>query len=414
MAASQQRTRAQLRQSVGLRAGKIWQDNGVTSSPTDNGNAGEILDANLAFGTEDEHRGKWIWATDSAGASEQRRVLKSDPSEARLEPSVQFSATPNSSWTYELWDHGVSPTQIHEYLNQAITEADRKGAVPLTSDTFHSGGGVYAWGLSSAIAGVRFVEKRVGYVGEQVFNFDTAPSSLISQVDVTLDTEDYREGQGAAKINLGTGASAGFAIAGSTFSAVNLSGYTHMDVWMKSNVALNSSALHLRLFEGSSAKEIMFAPSLGADSWTRVNLAFSTPENNSAITSIRLTTGNSWADTNTAIIWLDDAIAYRDNAEEWSTLHHTRWSVDRDRRELRIDPGAVGYNKLQVTGVQLPSLLTTDTQIVDIDPQYVVTSALAQVYEIGGDSVRSNRAAAQAFTMKAKMKNPSNIKWVDN
>ncbi len=411
MAASQQRTRAQLRQRVGLRTGKIWQDNGVTSSPTDDGNAGEILDANLAFGTEDEHRGKWIWATDSAGASEQRRVVKSDPSEARLEPSVQFSAAPNSSWTYELWNTGVSPTQVHEYLNQAITEADRKGAVPLTSDTFHSGGGVYAWGLSSTIAGVRFVEKRTGYTGDLLTSLDGAMSSGAG-VEIQTDTADLREGAASNRVTVPAGMSTAAEVATDSFSSVNLAGLTHVEFWMKATDATTSSDFKLQLLNGSSAKETLDIPALNADSWTRLSLALQNPHDDSAITRFSLRTGTAAPSSNQ--IFLDHAIAYRDNAEEWKTLHHTFWSVDRDRRELRIDPGAVDYNKLQITGVQLPSLLTADTQIVDIDPQYVVTSALAQVYEIDGDSVRSNRAAAQAFTMKAKMKNPSNIKWVDN
>ncbi len=75
--AAQQRTRAQIRQSIGLATGKIFQDGGgVTSTPSEEAfSAGHLVDQVLAFGAEDEHRGKWVWATDSGGSNEQRRVL---------------------------------------------------------------------------------------------------------------------------------------------------------------------------------------------------------------------------------------------------------------------------------------------------------------------------------------------------
>lgn len=413
MAVSQQRTRAQIRQSIGLITDMLWQDNGVTSSPSEAApSAGKIIDQNLAFGTEDEHRGRWLWYTDSNAANDQRRVLASSPSERSLDVSVPFPVAPDSAWSYELWDGKVSPTMVHESIDQAITETTRKGSVPLTSDSIHTGGNVNAWGLSSTISGVRFVEWRHRFTGEQVTSLDDAMTAG-ANATVATDSKDVKEGSGVNVVTIAAGAGSTETLATDCFSTVNIRGYTHVDIWAKSNVTTTSSNLQVTFNEGSTVRETLGFPALNADSWTRVNLPLANPELDSAITRMVFETGSS--DGGSATVLLDDVVTYRARAEEWVTVPRDSWSLDKDRRELRLSENAgVPYAKLQVTAVQKPSLLDTDTEVAQIDPQYIVNAAASKIFRMIGEDGRANTYEALAQQQRVRMNTPSNVKWLDD
>ena len=119
---TQQRTRKQVRQSVGTTLGAINQDDGaIESTPSQaSGNAGEIVDDALAFGGADEFRGHWVVASNSASPPtvDIRRLSGSSPEARTLTPAVAFTSTPNTSWTYELWSPDVPPTLVHDFINQ--------------------------------------------------------------------------------------------------------------------------------------------------------------------------------------------------------------------------------------------------------------------------------------------------------
>ncbi len=325
---------------------------------------------------------------------------------------MPFSAAPSSEWTYELWDQGLSPTVVHDFINQSITEATRKGSVPLTSDSFHTGGNVKAFGLSSAIAGVRFVEWRRSYTGEQLTSLNDAMSSATNSTVVT-DSEDKKYGSAANVVTIAAAASSAETVATDSFSAVNMRGYTHVDLWAKSNVTTTSSTLRVQLNEGSTNRETLTLPALNADSWTRVNLTLANPELDSAISRFVVQTGAS--DGGSATVLFDDVITYRARAEDWVTVPREFWEVDRDRRELRIKPDAgVPYAKLQVTGVQKPALLENDTAISQIDPNYIINSATAKVFRMMGDEAQADRYEVLAQQQRVRMTTPSNVKWVDD
>lgn len=414
MATAQQRSRKQLRHSVGQLSGKAWMDAGaIESAPSETApSAGKIIDQNLEFGADDEHRGKWVFATDSNSSTEIRRVRASSPSERSVTVSVPFSRAPDTSWTYELWESELSPTVVHEFIDQAITEATRKGSVPLTSDSFHTGGNVRAWGLSSTIAGIRFVQWRRSYTGEQLTSLDDAMTAGANATVIT-DSEDKKEGSAAASITIAAAASSAETLASDSFAAVNMRGYTNVQFWVKSNVDLTSSNLRIQLNEGSTNRETLALPALNADSWTLVDVTLANPELDSAITRFVPQTGAS--DGGSATVKFDDVVTYRARAEEWVTIPREFWKVDRDRRELVLTADArVPYARLQVTGVQKPSLLTSDTQILSIDPGYVVNAVLAKTFRLLDERGQADRYEALAQQQRVRMNTPSGIVWIDD
>lgn len=423
------RTRKQLRQSIGLTLGAINQDDGtIESSPSGTGSsADEIVDSALQFGGTDEHRGKWVVATDSNSSVYIRRVASFTTDTAAgssytLRVTVDFPRVTDTGWTYELWDEDMPPTLVHEFIDQAFTEITRKGSVSFTSDSIHTGGNVTSFSLDSAWTGLQEVEWRNRYTGEQIASLDTAPSTANPNVSISTDTEDYREGSGSAEFTIGAGVGSSVAYGTSSFSAIDMRGYTHVEGWIKSNAAITSSHSVIKLFQGSSAKETLPLPALNADSWTWFSVALANPEIDSGITSLRFFTGSSGGSSE--VLHFDDITAHRDGAEKYRKLARKFWSVDKANRKLVIQQDAhVPYAKLQITGVRKPNLLTTDSAVSEIPANFVINSATAKALRARGDRRGNNRDASYeqadryeqlAQVQRTRMGSPNNLRWLDD
>ena len=393
---TQKRTRKQVRQSVGTTMGAINQDDGLIESvPSETGlNAATITDDALAFGGANEFRGWWVVGTDSGSSVEIRRVGQSSPEDRSLTVSVPFTiGTPSSAWTYEMWAPDVPPTRVHEFINQAITETTRKQSVSVTSDSLHMGGNIRRFNLSSEFTGVREVEYRNRYTGEQILSYDTAPTSLTSNVTPSLDTADFREGSGAAKITVASGESSGTAFAASSFASKDLSGYTQTEYWFKSNVGTTSSNFNVILLNGSSVRETLNVPALNADSWTYVTTSLSNPELDTDITVVQLATGSS--DGGSATIWADDLKGVRSGAENYRKVPRKFWDVDKENRQFFLLPDAsVPYAKFKITGARKPALVSSDSDVVEVPSEYVINSVVAKTLRARGDRTQANRDAA--------------------
>ena len=138
MPATQRRNRKQIRHSVGLLLGAVRHEGGIVeSSPSEvSQNVMKITDATLAYGADNEHRGRWIYATDASGGKHIRRAFASSRDERSITVSKAFPSLPDSNWLYELWDTDVPPGTVHEFINQAISGVTRKGSVEDVDDTF--------------------------------------------------------------------------------------------------------------------------------------------------------------------------------------------------------------------------------------------------------------------------------------
>ena len=421
---TQRRNRKNIRQSVGTTMSAINQDDGtIESTPSETGlNAATITDDALAFGGSGSHRGKWVVGTDSAGTVEIRRVGQFSAEARSMTMTVPFSGIPNSSWAYELWAEDVPPTLVHEFINQAIAEVTKKQSISITSDSLHTGGGIRRFDLSDSFTGVREVEYRNRFTGEQVLSYDTAPTSLTSNVTPTSDTADFREGSGAAKITVASGESAATAFAASSISSKDLSKYTHVERWFKSNVATTSSMFNLILLNGSSVRETLNLPAVSANVWTYMTIALSNPEIDSDITVVQEATGSS--DGGSATLWVDDLKVVRQNAEHYRKIPRKFWSLDKDARQLVFDADAhSGYSKLKITGVRKPNLVTSDSDVVEANSEYVINSVTAKALRArggrSGESRDQSQEQADRYEALAQVQRQrggvlANVRWLQD
>ncbi|MDA0232077.1 MAG: hypothetical protein O3C69_01155 [Chloroflexi bacterium] len=422
MPATQRRNRKQLRHSIGLLLGAVRHEGGVVeSSPSEaSQNAAKITDTTLAYGTDNEHRGRWVYATDAGGATHVRRVFASSRDERSITVSKAFPAVPYSTWIYELWDIDVPPGVVHEFINQAISGVTRKGSVEDVDDTFHTGGRINSFALSSNWTGVRDLNWRSGFAGQQIASLDQPLTELTANVSAVADSADFRQGSAAARLDVGAAAAANEALAEAGFTAVDGRGYDRVEFWHKSNGAITSSNLVVQLRQGSSTHESIPVPATLATQsgqWRYASMALTAPERNNAINAVRVAAGSSDGGAITA--WLDDVKLVRSNSEVWHRVPREFWRVGAASRQFTLTDDA----RLRVTGVRAPTLLDSDSQICEVDTQYVINSTAAGVMRSRSDRRGAIRDAAMqqadlyeqiAQTQRLRMNTPANIRWVDD
>jgi hypothetical protein len=412
-----------VRQSIGLLLGAARLDAGsVEASPSETSpSAAKIIDTDLAFGSENERRGRWVFATDSNSATHLRRVINSSPDERSLTVSTPFPSVPDSGWTYELWDEDVSPAMLHELMNQAISETTRKGAVQVLDESMHTGGGVNAWPLSSAWTGIKDLLWRSSYKGEQIAPLDVAMSSF-TIAEVSADSADFREGRAAAKMVIGSGATAQPVAQTASFAPKDLRGYDRLELWFKTNAQISSSNFLVQLYDDTDAMETLRIPATLGDSWTYAVLQLGNPEANSSITSLQVRTGSS--SFGSVTLWMDDVKAVQRNTEVWHTTPRDFWQVDQPARKVMLKPELrLPYAKFRAIGVRAPALLSADSDICEVDAQYVVHSAAAKALRSRGDRRGGARDAAYqqadlyeqlAQSQRLRMSPPANVRWLDD
>lgn len=424
MPVTQRRSRKQLRHSIGLLLGAVRQEAGqIESSLTETApNAVKLVDSTLAFGADNEHRGRWVYATDSTGVKYTRRISASSRDERSITVAKEFASITGSSWLYELWDADLSPEDVHEFINQGISGVTRKGAVEAVDESFHTGGKIKTFALSSAWAGIRELSWRSGFTGTPLADLDSPMTALSANVTATVDSADFREGGGAVRLEVDAAAAADEVLAEAAFSAVEARGFDRFEVWHKSNVTLTSSNLVVQLRQGSSTHESTPLPAVEADRWNYVSLEIASPEKNGALDAIRIAVGSS--DGGPVTTWFDDIKLVRSNSEVWHRVPREFWKASAARRQFTLDDDArLPYSRLRVTGVRAPALLMSDSQVCEVDAQYVINAAAAGLLRSRSDRRGTSRDVSMqqadlyeqlAQTLRLRMNTPANIRWVDD
>ncbi|MBA7599182.1 hypothetical protein ES703_06209 [subsurface metagenome] len=128
-------------------------------------------------------------------------------------------------------------------------------------------------------------------------------------VDTFQDLGDYKEGNASTRQEIDPGFSTGL-IAYENFAALDLSGATHIELWIKSGLPRNAGDLKLLLDDNNncpSPLETLTIPALIANTWTKVSVALtSLPADRTAILSVGLSAS---VDPGQCKIWVDDVKA---------------------------------------------------------------------------------------------------------
>ncbi len=429
MAVTQRRTRLQVRQSIGVATDALDMSGGsVTLAVTATSSTSNWTVGALNFGSSNEHRGKWGLATEgtsnaSSNVGLVRRISGFTSSNTQLTFNTAWPAAADTSQRFELWDEKAPPLIINELINQSVSEATKKASVPTRSIGLHTGGGVQAFSLpdGSSFSGIRDVDVRETWKGESLTTADEAFSSA-ANTTISADTSDLREGLASNRINIASGFSASTVAATDCFSAIDMAGYTHVEFWMKSNITTTSSAFQVRLGEDGTTRETLAVPAMGADSWNYHRLALSNAELDTAISRFMVMTGGS--DMGSVTVWVDDIGTVRADTEKWARVNPRFWGLDQDNRQLVFERDAsIPYSLMRVTGVRSPNLLTADSAISEVSPDFLINSVTAKLLRSRSDFFAGDRdaAAVQAESYEAlaqlhyrRMGTPQGIRWLSD
>ena len=381
------RTREELRVSVGHNLGAVF--TGTTSS-TGHSDGTKLYDTSLPGGNDD-HNGKWVVITSGTNDGEIRQVTNYVSSTGEVEVRTAFTAQVANSVTFELWDQVYPPARIHDIMNQSIIEATGRVYDPEEDVSLHGDGSQARFDLPSEFSMLQRVEYRGSVYSTRLHACAEAFDETVdSDITVSLDTKDKRQGSQSCKFVIAAGASAGD-IATDSITSKDISGYDYIEFWAKSTVATSASNLKILLDDTASCAsplETLDVPALTADTWTFCRVALANPETDTAIISVGLEYDS---DIGACTVWLDDISVVRNDTAIWRRLPKHLWSVDKEARDLILTPegrGLVGSSLIKLVGGDDPALFTAESSATELDDFYVIarTTGLALASASGGPS----------------------------
>ena len=396
MAVLQGRTRAQLRQSIGYNLGAVY-----VSSSSSGGTTTTIVD-NTLTGGDDDHNGKWVVFNDADGTSGQvTRVSDYVASSTTLTVSPAIAASSATDDTYELWDDIYPPARIDDFINQAIMDTIGHAWDPVEKLDLHTDGTTQRFDVPSGVSMIKDLYYRAKVDYERLHACAVAFDETIdSDITVSLDTKDKKQGSQSNKFVIAAGASAGD-LATDSITSKNISGYDYIEFWVKSTVATSAGNLKLHLDDTASCAspvESISIPALTADTWTFVRDQIDNPELCSAIISVGLEYDS---DLGACTVWLDDISAVKNDSAQWEKIPRNLWRIDKEAKDIVFDNYAhsvARYSLLKIVGGDKPVLLTSDSATSEINEQFIIARAtgLALASNSGGPATDPDNLNSKA------------------
>jgi len=396
MAVLQGRTRAQLRQSIGYNLGAVY-----VSSSSSGGTTTTIVD-NTLTGGDDDHNGKWVVFNDADGTSGQvTRVSDYVASSTTLTVSPAIAASSATDDTYELWDDIYPPARIDDFINQAIMDTIGHAWDPVEKLDLHTDGTTQRFDVPSGVSMIKDLYYRAKVDYERLHACAVAFDETIdSDITVSLDTKDKKQGTQSNKFVIAAGATGG-ELATDSITSKNISGYDYIEFWVKSTVATSAGNLKIHLDDTASCAspvESISIPALTADTWTFVRDQIDNPELCSAIISVGLEYDS---DLGACTVWLDDISAVKNDSAQWEKIPRNIWRIDKEAKDIVFDNYAHGvarYSLLKIVGGDKPVLLTSDSATSEIDEQFIIARAtgLALASNAGGPATDPDNLNSKA------------------
>lgn len=408
MPVMQATTRQALRLAVGYNLSSVRE--GVM---TGGGDATSVIDTSLP-GDADDHNGKWIIFTSGANDGRVRQVADDDGA-GDLTIRATNTALTNTAQadTYELWDYDYNPTIIHNLLDMSIRAATGKVYDPREDISLFADGRTYRFDIPSDFYIINKIQyrERVPFdqIHEAAATFDESPDANFTQ---SLDTEVFKQGTSSLKISIVDAAQPGDVITDS-FSAIDISNKTHVEMWIRSSIALSAADFVLHLndatvqADGTDLESLNVPAVATANQWTHVRMPLASPESDTAIVSVGLEYN---VDVGACTVWIDDIKAVNQDEALWSDLHRHHWRIDGESRDLVLHKSGrsiAGYRMLKLIGGNIPGLLSggetssDESAVVEVPDDYVIARttglALSSASETGGQRAEQRRSLAGSW-----------------
>ena len=379
MAVTQASTREELRVDIGYNLGHPF----TTLEADATGTTTSLLTDDVTLGGTNEHRGKWLVFTSGTNDGSVRKVTGSAVTDGQttliFHPAA--SAATADGNTAELWNEDHDPASIHNFINQAIKNATGSVYDPVTDISLHADGKTTRFDIPTGFAMLQKVEFAAYATSEIIHDMNsTFTESTDADIEQAVDDADFIS---------------------DAISSIDLSGYTHVEGWVKATSAIAAADFNICLDNATCTcdgndKETLPVPAVSADTWTFFRIALANPESDTAIVSVGIEYNDNSA-TNT--VWFDDLRVVHNDTAIWTKLDRRAWHVDKQQKDLILHSdgrAALGYRLIKLVGGGKPALLTDDSTTNEIDDQYVIHRATGlAMASVGGGNATDPDASAQ-------------------
>ncbi len=373
----QGKTRETLRVSVGSNLGAV-----KTIVAAAAGSTTTFLTYGL-WGSLNDHAGKWLQFTGPiSNDGSTGRVTGSSISTGLTTLTVTnilaaaLTATATAD-TAELWDMRYDPAKIHEFINQAITEVTGLVYDPEESVALHGDGRQKRFDIPSEFVMVNGIYRRSSVDGVQIHDATTEWDEAAAPANITrvVDTKDYKKVSASNRFAIAAVFTTGL-VSSKAITSLDISYYDYVEFWIKSTVATGATTLTLLLDNTAacaSALETLAIPALVADTWTFVRVALANAELDTAIISVGLNVAVAYGAT-AGYVWINDVMAVKNETAQWQKMDSNNWRVDEEARDL-VFTYAPPYQLLKLTGGDKPLLFTADSDVCEVDDEFVIARA---------------------------------------
>jgi hypothetical protein len=207
--------------------------------------------------------------------------------------------------------------------------------------------------------------------------------TVSGNITASSDTKDLRWGSASSKFVVAVGASSGNTASDDVEnSSLDLSGMDTIEFWLKDEHASTPAASDWKLsLKAGGVQKADITTAVQTDqTWQYQRIAIDDPQDCTAIDEIVLVYNT---DVGAATAWLNYVWAVRDDSGTWETLHRKLWYIDEASNEIIFRPQGrdlVGNHVIRISGAQIPRALTADTDVTQVDPEYIIDMALSMVF----------------------------------
>jgi len=375
----QSRTRLQIRTSIGRPLGAIF------GTASDDGDTSSLIDTVGLYGGDDIHIGKEVYISTINGSAVTETVRVSDSAtggDCTISPVA--SGVIKEDDVYEMWPTPLSRDDVNDVIDMAIMEATRKVQPKKQTEGHFTLDEILEYSWLSGYTAVYLLEycKSIG-IEKTINNCEVAWDDETNGANA-LSTLYKVEGSYSNAITVSADAGAGELLSTDVISSVDLSQCDKVEIWMRSSVALDAGDMQLHLDNTAacaSALETLDIPAMDANKDYVHVISLANPTSDTAIISCGI---YQVCDKGACILYVDHIRAYKSTSREFVTLNSQHWDVVRGSASTikltELGLAMVGVGKeIRISGYQIPTIMTADTDTCTVDPAFVVYWAIGHM-----------------------------------
>ncbi len=375
----QSTTRVTIRQSIGDKLGDI-----IVSEVSITKDTSSLWDTYaLQKGGTDEYIGRQVQINTPVGsivAGEKSFVSAFNATDKDCTMAPAFTANLTDGDTYEMWNI-FRIEEINREIDDAYREVSARCLQERETHDSYTDKDIYEYAILTSFQGLYRVEYVYNTLIDHLLSDCETAWTAGSSVTATADTAFKRLGNASAKLVVADGAAAGGILGYDTIGSIDISDADRLEFDMYSTIALSAAELDFVLSASAAiaaTTESLDIPAMNAATWYRHSIALANPESDTAIISLGLV---NTTDVGACTLYIDNVRAVKDGSKQYREVPPEYWSIAKGSTNyLKFDKngkGLIGEARfLRLSGYELPTMLTTDSTVTEIDSDYIIAQVV--------------------------------------